>query len=69
MSELTLPIKIDLPEDWIEQIIERLRNDPDAEWVEIIRCKYCCHDDNCAIQDIAQTGNNFFCGLAERREE
>ena len=69
MSELTLPIKVNLPEDWIQQVIERLRNDPDAEWVEIIRCKYCRYDDNCAIQDIAQMGNRFFCGLAERREE
>ena len=36
---------------------------------EIIRCKDCRHDDHCAIQDTARTGNTFFCGAAERREE
>ena len=38
---LTLPIRVNLPDDWIEQVVERLRNDPEAEWVEIIRCKDC----------------------------
>ena len=38
---LTVPIRVNLPDDWIEQVVERLRNDPEAEWVEIIRCKDC----------------------------
>ena len=41
MAEIKVPIQINLPDDWVEQIIERLRNDPEAEWVEIVRCKNC----------------------------
>jgi len=35
----------------------------------VVRCENCIHDNDCAIQDIAQTGFNFFCGCAERRTE
>ena len=41
MAEIEVPIQVNLPDDWVEQIIERLRNDPEAEWVEIVRCKDC----------------------------
>ena len=41
MAEITLPIQVNLPDDWVDQIINRLRNDPDADWVEVIRCKDC----------------------------
>lgn len=41
MAKLEVPIQVNLPDDWIEQIIDRLRNDPDADWVEVIRCKDC----------------------------
>lgn len=36
MAEIKVPIQVNLPDDWVEQIVDRLRNDPDAEWVEII---------------------------------
>lgn len=41
MAEITVPIHVDLPDDWVEQIIDRLRNDPCADWAEITRCKDC----------------------------
>ena len=41
--DLKVPIQVNLPDDWIEQIVNRLRNDPEAEWVEIVRCKECKH--------------------------
>ena len=44
MAEIKVPIQVNLPDDWVEQIVDRLRNDPDAEWVEIIRCKDCKHN-------------------------
>ena len=44
MAEIRVPIQVNLPDDWVEQIVDRLRNDPDAEWVEIIRCKDCKHN-------------------------
>ena len=43
MAEIKVPIQVNLPDDWIEQIVNRLRNDPDAEWVEVTRCKDCIH--------------------------
>ena len=43
MAEIKWPIQVDLPDDWIEQIVNRLRNDPDAEWAEIVRCKECVY--------------------------
>ena len=44
MAEIKVPIQVNLPDDWVEQIVNRLRNDPEAEWVEIIRCKDCKHN-------------------------
>lgn len=41
MAEIKVPIQVNLPDDWVEQIVDRLRNDPYAEWVEIMRCKDC----------------------------
>ena len=41
MANITVPIQVNLPDDWIEQIVNRLRNDPESEWVEIVRCKDC----------------------------
>ena len=43
MAEIKIPVQINLPDDWKEQIVERLKNDPDAEWVEVTRCKDCKH--------------------------
>ena len=74
MAEIKVPIQVNLPDDWVEQIVDRLRNDPDAEWVEIIRCKDC--------KFLRLTGNvwkcqnrlvmmlcepNDYCSRAERR--
>ena len=77
MAEFKLPIQINLPDDWLEQIVNRLRNDPEAEWVEITRCKDCkyyklgydgiryCfkHDDDILWDD------DDFCSKAERRTD
>lgn len=43
MANITVPIQVNMPDDWIEQIVNRLRNDPESEWAEIIRCKDCKH--------------------------
>ena len=77
MAEIKIPIQVNLPDDWIEQIIDRLRNDPEAEWVEIIRCKDCKHHhrDNsgayyCGRKDYGYGwGLNDFCSDAEKRED
>lgn len=43
MAEIKVPIQVNLPDDWVEQIVNRLRSDPETEWVEIVRCKDCKH--------------------------
>ena len=79
MAEIKVPIQINLPDDWVEQIIERLRNDPEAEWVEIIRCKDCENYQTdwetsypnrhyCAIMD-SMMPEDGFCNHAERRTD
>ena len=45
MAKLVVPIQINLPDDWIEQIVDRLRNDPDADWTEVVRCGDCAFAD------------------------
>ena len=36
---------------------------------EIIRCKDCRYNNDCEIQYSAQSGDEFFCGCAERRTD
>lgn len=43
MEQIKLPIQVNLPDDWVEQILNRMRNDPEADWVDVIRCKDCKH--------------------------
>lgn len=80
MANITVPIQVNLPDDWIEQIVNRLRNDPESEWAEIIRCKDCLfwQRDNISCEGYARckTGEggirfrreNDFCSVARRRE-
>ena len=78
MAEIKLPIYVNLPDDWKEQIVNRLRNDPEAEWVEIVRCKDCkyhSHDAGYGRDWCNRTSGVFrvkpddFCSRAERRQE
>ena len=78
MANITVPIQVNLPDDWIEQIVNRLRNDPESEWVEIVRCKDCGNwntDWNpsgdghyCGVIDLT-TGDDFYCAYGERRSD
>jgi len=74
MAKIEFPIKVDFSDDWIEQIVDRLRNDPDAEWVEVIRCKNCkwFGEIGCAIgivDDSDRPSENDYCSFAERRTD
>ena len=78
MANITVPIQVNLPDDWIEQIVNRLRNDPESEWAEIIRCKDCKHSEywyknkrRCFLWheagiDVFEDG---YCNYAERRTD
>lgn len=76
MANITVPINVNLPDDWIEQIVNRLRNDPDADWAEVIRCKDCKYNRNPpsagnALCDnfYGMTDQNGFCHFGERRTD
>ena len=76
MANITVPINVNLPDDWIEQIVNRLRNDPDADWAEVIRCKDCKYNRNPpsagnALCDLfyGMTDQNGFCHFGERRTD
>ena len=78
MAEIRVPIQVNLPDDWVEQIVNRLRNDPEAEWVEVTRCKDCKHwegerrgyfyyFEQCSLHECTASSDDF-CSWAERRE-
>lgn len=78
MANLTVPIQVNLPDDWLEQIVNRLRNDPESEWAEIVRCKDCKHKyvdgDNvqynvCELNHNKVQSDEWYCADAERLEE
>ena len=72
MAKLVVPIQINLPDDWVEQIVDRLRNDPDADWAEITRCKNCKKRiDDCGFctEWDYDTEPDDYCSKAERRED
>lgn len=47
--------------------VEYLKRLPSAQ-PEIIRCKDCRYNNDCEIQYSAQSGDEFFCGCAERKD-
>lgn len=76
MANLTVPIQVNLPDDWVDQVVNRLRNDTDAEWATVVRCKDCkygqAHNPDGSIicehwDDNAVSGDDF-CSRAERKE-
>ena len=73
MANITVPIQVNLPDDWIEQIVNRLRNDPESEWVEIVRCKDCTRYEKkrgCNLVDgLGIATENCFCSYGERRTD
>lgn len=81
MANITVPIQVNLPDDWIEQIVNRLRNDPESEWVEIVRCKDCKRWNTVFDREVAEYGvcqiwsqlvttkRDFFCSMGERKDD
>lgn len=72
MAELIVPINVNLPDDWVEQIVNRLRNDPEAEWAQIVRCEDCVRFDKRRGCNLVEGLNiakpDSYCSYAERRE-
>lgn len=77
MANLTVPIRVNLPDDWVDQIINRLRNDTDAEWASVVRCKNCTFSEKskifkdyyvCSIMDKNMKPNDF-CSYGEEKSD
>lgn len=79
MVEIKVPIQVNLPDDWLEQIIDRLKNDPDAEWAEVVRCQNCKHwegeyrngfwyFEQCSLNEHVASSDDF-CSWAERKKD
>ena len=51
----------------IEKTFQNIMDGIEAE--QIVRCKDCKHDHDCEIQYAAQSGGNFYCGMAERKDD
>ena len=77
MANLTVPIQVNLPDNWIEQVVDRLRNDPDAEWATVVRCKDCKFSEEskifkdyyaCPIMDKNMKPNDF-CSYGEEKSD
>ena len=73
MAQLTVPINVNLPENWLDLVIERVKQDGD--YVLVTRCKDCKHweydvifaDGWCRGK---QQGNpEWYCADAERRTD
>ena len=41
MAKMEIPITINLPDDWLDQVVERIKNDGDL--VLVTRCENCEH--------------------------
>lgn len=39
-----------------------------SDVVDVVRCKDCRHNNDCEIQYSAQSGDEFFCGCGERKD-
>lgn len=74
MAKIEVPVQVNLPEDWLEQILDRLKNDPESEWAQVVRCKDCKWNKadewvDCVMNGMYGKTTNNFCSRAERREE
>ena len=65
MANISIPITINLPDDWKEQILERVKQDGD--WVLVTRCKDCFWHQKCIYEQ--GLGLDGFCSKGEPKEE
>lgn len=71
MVSISIPITVNLPDDWAEQIADRLRKNGDV--VLVTRCQECkfwlpSASGKCGYFNIL-TCNDDYCSSAERKEE
>ena len=73
MASFELPIKVNLPDNWVDIVVEKLKKDENI-CIPVIRCKNCkwFGEIGCAIKIIDESDKpteNDFCSFAELKEE
>lgn len=70
MARLEGPIKVNLPDDWVERVIDRMKEDPD--FILVTHCadcnSYIRHDHRCGYWNHGVSEDDF-CSRAEERPE
>lgn len=73
MASFEVPIKVNLPDNWADIVVEKLKKD-ESICILVIRCKNCkwFGDVGCAIKIVDECDKpteNDFCSFAELKEE
>ena len=73
MASFEVPIKVNLPDNWADIVVEKLKKD-ESICIPVIRCKNCKQfgDVGCAIKIVDECDKpteNDFCSFAELKEE
>ena len=65
-----IPINVNLPDDWVERVIDRMKDDPD--FILVTCCadcsRYIAHDHRCGYWNHGVDPDDF-CSRAEERPE
>lgn len=76
MPKIEIPIIVDMPENWADQVVEAMKKDPNAEWVDIVRCRECLHRDTSPSPRTIWCekfekyfAKEFYCAFGEREEK
>ena len=72
MASIEFPIKVNLPDNWVDIVVEKLKKDENI-CMPVIRCKNCewFGEAGCAIKivdDSDKPTENDFCSFAELKE-
>ena len=72
MASIELPIKVKLPDNWVDIVVEKLKKD-ESICAPVIRCKNCkwFGEIGCAIKIVDESDKpteNDFCSFAEPKE-
>ena len=72
MASFELPVKVNLPDNWVDIVVEKLKKDENI-FIPVIRCKNCkwFGEIGCAIKIVDESDKpteNDFCSFAELKE-
>jgi len=71
-TQLSIPIQVNLPDNWLDLIMERIK--ADGDWALPVRCKDCRYYKRfmsfmlCYVHDSAAMRPDDYCSLGEKKE-